>query len=620
MLTGKRVYYLTIIVFFFIIGVIWFMNAKSLKNYTIESARTNLMVQTRTVRDCLARHTESATPQSLGKCLKSFREHPELRDIWIARSQSLIAQYGEEGFLTRPADAVDRSVLHSGRENVKILQTEGQTPQIRITVPFLLSSIDSDSCIRCHEGVEGDVLGTFSTTFDLSDQMQRLWHWLYDQALMLAVATAALLGFLFLILSPYRRFLSRLEGSLDRADKGDFTAPLKLSSSVRELKDATQKYNRLLDIFEKSIEAITQRFSRLIKDLDIEAGHPLEQITKALHKLAYAYHFKQKLEQDSTIFDVYSDLVALVRNVTHAEHFSIYSIDRKEQTKSLVYSTVAEAMQNDESGTHHSEMDEEIALFDDIVYEFPSLMAEGKGNIAFYYCIPIDIDENQTIVIALFAQNRKDMESYRASVLSLKYYLENAKPVIESKLLAQKLREQSLLDGLTGLYNRKFLEEFIDKIDNQAKRSRTHYAVLMLDIDFFKQVNDTYGHDVGDQFIKMLGHIIKNHIRSSDIAVRYGGEEFLILLHESSREGAIKVAETIRKSFAKTAVYVKGKAVRKTLSIGISLFPDTYTSSLREAIKHADIALYKAKEAGRDQIAFFELSMLDRNINREVTK
>jgi diguanylate cyclase (GGDEF)-like protein len=224
--------------------------------------------------------------------------------------------------------------------------------------------------------------------------------------------------------------------------------------------------------------------------------------------------------------------------------------------------------------------------------------------------MPIDIDEYVTLIVALFARNRKELDRYRDTVMELRYYLENIKPVIESKILTQKLREQSLLDGLTGLYNRKFLEEFIDKIDNQAKRSHTRYAVLMLDIDYFKKVNDTYGHDTGDRFIKLLGHIIRDHIRASDIAVRYGGEEFLVLLHESTPAGAMKVAETIRGDFSRQVVYAKGKAIRKSVSIGISLYPDHTVHSLREAIKYADIALYRAKEEGRDRIVFFQVEMM----------
>jgi diguanylate cyclase (GGDEF)-like protein len=235
----------------------------------------------------------------------------------------------------------------------------------------------------------------------------------------------------------------------------------------------------------------------------------------------------------------------------------------------------------------------------------------GEDKISFYYCIPVDINEYSTIIIALFAKTREEMDRYRESVLELRYYLENVKPVIESKILTQKLREQSLLDGLTGLYNRKFLEEFIDKIDNQAKRSHTKYAVMMIDIDFFKHVNDTYGHDVGDKFIKLLGLIIQDHIRASDIAVRYGGEEFLVLLHESTKEGAVKVAETIRKDFSKRTIYAKKDRIKKTISIGISFYPESAAISLREAIKFADIALYRAKESGRNQIVIFDEDMLD---------
>jgi len=162
---------------------------------------------------------------------------------------------------------------------------------------------------------------------------------------------------------------------------------------------------------------------------------------------------------------------------------------------------------------------------------------------------------------------------------------------------------------MTGLYNRRFLEGFIDKLMSQAKRLEERYSILMLDVDFFKMVNDTYGHDIGDKVIRALADVLKEHTREADLAIRYGGEEFLVMLHNADEEGTRKVAKIIHESFAKLIFDVgEGKTLQKTLSIGIAKFP-TDGDTIWKCIKYADTALYEAKNTGRNKIVEFRPEM-----------
>ena len=123
-------------------------------------------------------------------------------------------------------------------------------------------------------------------------------------------------------------------------------------------------------------------------------------------------------------------------------------------------------------------------------------------------------------------------------------------------------------------------------------------------LDFFKQTNDVYGHDVGDQVLKEAANIIKKNVRSSDIVIRYGGEEFLVLLTDTKPEDSVTVAEKIRERIEETKVKITGGFIQKTISIGVSEFPAD-TQNFWEAIKYADVALYKAKERGRNKVLKF---------------
>jgi diguanylate cyclase (GGDEF)-like protein len=205
--------------------------------------------------------------------------------------------------------------------------------------------------------------------------------------------------------------------------------------------------------------------------------------------------------------------------------------------------------------------------------------------------------------------NREEVDLMKKNISSIRHYLEAAKPVIESQILMGKLRDTSLRDGMTGLYNRRFLEEVIDKIMSQANRNKETYSVLMLDVDFFKMVNDTYGHDVGDKVIVALAKVLKSSIRESDLAIRYGGEEFVILLSNATDEGTMQVANKIHSGFAALSFDVgSSETLKKTISIGISKFP-TDGDTIWKCIKYADTALYEAKNTGRNKIVEFHADM-----------
>jgi len=133
---------------------------------------------------------------------------------------------------------------------------------------------------------------------------------------------------------------------------------------------------------------------------------------------------------------------------------------------------------------------------------------------------------------------------------------------------------------------------------------------LMIDIDFFKMVNDTYGHDAGDIIIKALAELLQSSIRKSDLAIRYGGEEFLVLLHNTTAEGALSVAEKIRVNFNEKKFQFANDTVQKSLSIGIAHFP-IQADSIWKVIKFADIALYEGKHTGRNRVIEFEDRMFN---------
>ncbi len=171
--------------------------------------------------------------------------------------------------------------------------------------------------------------------------------------------------------------------------------------------------------------------------------------------------------------------------------------------------------------------------------------------------------------------------------------------------LYQKIERVAITDNLTGVNTRRYaLSRFREEIKRSSMR-RIKLSFLMVDIDLFKKCNDKYGHLTGDKILREVGSIIKTNIREIDIAGRYGGEEFCIILPDTDRQGAMYVAERIRKAVEASKIRVYDAVVKVTLSIGISTFP--YDGKEEETlIDKADWALYRAKKLGRNRVCVFD--------------
>ena len=166
--------------------------------------------------------------------------------------------------------------------------------------------------------------------------------------------------------------------------------------------------------------------------------------------------------------------------------------------------------------------------------------------------------------------------------------------------LNQELKIASRIDGLTGLYNRRYWQERFDEVYKLCQRRDKPSTAVMLDIDHFKRINDTYGHQAGDKVIKILAALIKRCVRETDLAGRYGGEEFAIILTDSTVENAKSVAERIRVLAQRLVVEHEEQQISFTVSLGLAQF-DKKSQSAMAWLEEADQALYEAKENGRNQ-------------------
>jgi diguanylate cyclase (GGDEF)-like protein len=169
--------------------------------------------------------------------------------------------------------------------------------------------------------------------------------------------------------------------------------------------------------------------------------------------------------------------------------------------------------------------------------------------------------------------------------------------------LRQSLREQSIRDALTGLYNRRYLEESLSHELARAERESKPLAVLMIDVDHFKRYNDQYGHEGGDAVLRALGRTLREMLRASDLAARYGGEEFTVSLYCTPLTGAREWGERVCEAVRLVEVKSGGQILPPvTISLGLAVYPE-HGRSVEALLQAADLALYQAKRGGRDRLA-----------------
>jgi diguanylate cyclase (GGDEF)-like protein/PAS domain S-box-containing protein len=216
-----------------------------------------------------------------------------------------------------------------------------------------------------------------------------------------------------------------------------------------------------------------------------------------------------------------------------------------------------------------------------------------------YFCIPMAAQGETLGVLYLSFMDRGQLT--RAKQQLAVTVARQISMALANLKLYESLQHQSIRDPLTGLFNRRYLEESLTREIHRASREHRSLGIIMLDVDHFKRFNDTFGHEAGDAVLRELGLFLKKHIRSSDIACRYGGEEFMLILPEASLEPSLERAEQLREGVKHLNMEHHRQALGGiTLSLGVAVFPDCGLTG-EAVIRAADAALYRAKNEGRDR-------------------
>lgn len=587
------------------------LSALSLRQFSLYTAERHARSVAETVKVGLTESMINGTIDKRQQFLARLTGVPGVSQVRIARGSAVVGQFGP-GLSAEGATQEDvRKVLASGRELFELTEVNGE-PVFHAVIPFVATDQGLPNCLQCHKVAAGTVLG--AVTVDIPFTEVRRQGMIAVALLSLAVLLAALVALALLrrLMRPLAETAQAVQDVTSQAVGGNFSGRVRQHSSD-EVGRIALNINRLMEFLEREVSTIRNRVGELIGFRANESGNQLVHTTELVESLVEASQFKQAIEEDQTKTEIYQRLADMLRQKYDIRRFSIYEVAASKNRMT--------AMSIDgEADATCRYCDQRVMLEADHcrarraghevnAVTFPGLCTMFRPGIEgdTHVCLPINQSGTPGAIVQIVAGREEgDLASRMVPFVSV--YLREAGPVLEAKRLMEHLRENSLRDPMTGLYNRRFLEDYVGALVNSSQRRKSAFSVLMLDLDFFKQVNDTHGHEAGDKVIKTMADILRRSVRSSDMAVRYGGEEFLLVLTDTPVEPALNVAEKIRAEIEGTKIPLLSGILQKTISIGVAEFP-TDADVFWQVVKYADVALYAAKAEGRNRVVRFQPEM-----------
>lgn len=602
-----RIWLLLSLIFLLVISIL----ALSYRMLSLRESKSKALAIADLVRDTLTSYMVMGVIDKRNEFLDRIREIPGVESIRVIRGEAVVKQFGSNSSLEAPQDDLEKKVLAEGKV-VEFLDEGIEKATYRVAIPYKAVPTKGINCLKCHQAKEGEVLGVISLTMDITSVRN------VALVLFLALGSIFFLGMVSAgivlknFFQPYVRLIEQIKYAVQKARHGDFT--YRIATELEdEAKDLADNMNQTFEYLDGILREIEGKVRAMIGYSVLKTGDTLNDTFKIVDELLKIYKFKKVIEKDKTKQDVYKRLIDIFKEYLSLDKFSLYEVDSQGNRIKPVWVEGMERWCNeviydnaDECRAKRTGMPVDSREFICLCPNFVNNEACISDNLR-YYCIPVYVGGKVGNIFQVVYEPEIE-EFIELLIPYIKGYLDESAPILEARTYMDLLKEQSIKDPLTGLYNRRFLEETINTITAQIKRRGTTLGILLIDIDYFKQINDVYGHDAGDKVLVEVAKTIKSSIRESDIAVRYGGEEFLVLLMDVQPGYSVHVAEKIRMAVESKVIDIGTAQLKRTISIGVSEFPAD-TDRIWQCIKFADIALYRAKEAGRNRVVRFTADM-----------
>ena len=399
------------------------------------------------VRDGLTAHMVLGAMDKRDIYLNNMINHQNVKSLRVIRAESVIKEFGSGNTDPYQYDDIEKRVLQTGKAVTKSIDDKTKH-LLRITIPYTATKFSNPNCLSCHANVkEGDILGAISMELDMSEVRNITLD---------TVEKIIIISLLFLLIAiivssyfikPYIKLFDDLEEGISKAYKGDFTHHVQTTLSD-EAGEVADRLNELSEIF---------RFKRTI-ELDSDK----EQIyTRIKYILEHNLHLKEFVLFENNILDKKRQIAAVST-----------SLEGKELKEYHDKATVCRAFRTKQS------------VFSNDFHKVCDLCYKDKKESV---CLPFTVSEENTLTLLIYLDNEKELSKIKEIVPIITNYIEISTPVLQTKFLMEKLHEKSLKDPMTGLYNRRFLDNYLEGGLHGGEK----FSVMMVDVDFFKHVNDT---------------------------------------------------------------------------------------------------------------------------------
>ncbi|MDR1646950.1 MAG: diguanylate cyclase [Zoogloeaceae bacterium] len=603
----------------FLIVILAGLSAYAFHSFSVSTATSHVRTAAEIIRVHLTEAMISGTIDQRQQFLQRLNEVRDLRTTRVVRAPVVDEQFGKAAKGEFLPDEVEKKVLQTGQPTFMLDEANGERI-FRGTIPYIATTSGTPDCLQCHLTKQGDVLGAVTMTMSITN----LYHDAMLTILGLTGTVAVFMLLLFVLLGYLLRPISNTAASVEKSVRdalvGNFKSQIRKQTND-EIGQIADDMNRLLAFLDNGLTSINDRVAQLTERKPEIGENLLEATINMVSQLTQISHYKLAIEEDESKNDIYRRLLATLSEKFGVEESSIYEVlHDKNEIRSIMVNGDAETLclwcdkrilnQPVSCRVFHTGRLVNGLIQPDICYSFRAHANKDKteeGNPEekeearrHPLCFPI-LQSGSVGSILQLVVKESEKEKYQEALSYINAYLRETAPVLEARRLMETLHESSLKDPMTGLNNRRFLEEYVDTLIANVRRKQTTLTVMMLDLDHFKMVNDTYGHDAGDTLLKELASTIKRNVRASDITIRYGGEEFLVVLQDTSGQEAETVAENIRVAVEKMRINYGGIVLQKTISIGLADFPGD-GNVFWQVVKYADMALYQAKETGRNRV------------------
>lgn len=594
-----------------LIVVVTALSAWSFRRFSLYMAERYTISVAEAVKIGLTEEMINGTVAKRLEFLERLRDTPGVTSLRVVRGPAVARQFGPGLPLEQIKSPEETQVVEQARPMFSVFDREGEVV-FRAIVPYIATDHGHPNCVQCHQVAPGIALGAVTIELPMAEVRSQAITSVFF--ISLAVLIAALLSLLWLrrLMRPVTETALALRDVVTQATTGDFRGRINHTSSD-EMGEIAAHLNRLMGFLGKEVGSIQERVAELMGPQRSCGGNQLAATAEMVEVLVEAAKFKQAIEEDRQKSDIYNRLAGVLREKFDFRRFTIYEVAA---SKNRMLPVIVDG--NMDASCHYcdrqilTEADDCRAKRTGHVIDgvgLPGICgmfhagAEGDSHI----CLPIVLSGATGCVVQIVI-GREEGPLAQMMMPFLAVYLRETAPVLEAKRLMESLRESALRDAMTGLYNRRFLEEYVETLMSGVERSGGVFSILMLDFDYFKQVNDNYGHEAGDKVLKALAETLTRNVRGSDLVVRYGGEEFLVILLDTDAEHGVKVAEKIRAEVAATKVTLPTVVLQKTISIGVAQYPAD-AGTFWQVVKFADVALYEAKHTGRNRVVRFEMAM-----------